>query len=157
MGRVVLLLGGNLGDRAALMACAEAEVGRTVGRVMQSSSVYESEAWGFDSADRFLNRALVVETDLSPIEVLDRTQAIERALGRGPKAPDGEHGAAGQRVYRSRTMDIDLLFYDDLVVESERLTLPHPLLAEREFVLTPLREICGGWVHPVIGKKVSEL
>ncbi|MDR2936336.1 MAG: 2-amino-4-hydroxy-6-hydroxymethyldihydropteridine diphosphokinase, partial [Rikenellaceae bacterium] len=85
------------------------------------------------------------------------TQAIEQALGRGPKVSGGGPGADGERVYRSRTMDIDLLFYDDLVLESERLTLPHPLLAEREFVLTPLREVCGGWMHPVIGRKLSEL
>ncbi|MDR2937275.1 MAG: 2-amino-4-hydroxy-6-hydroxymethyldihydropteridine diphosphokinase, partial [Rikenellaceae bacterium] len=74
MGRIVLLLGGNLGDRAALMAQAEAEVARTVGRVVRASAVYESEAWGFDTPDRFLNRVLVVETDLTPIETLDRTQ-----------------------------------------------------------------------------------
>lgn len=104
---------------------------------------------GASRAPPFLNTALTLTTSLSPLEVLDRTQEIERQLGRQRKSVAGR--------YHDRPIDIDLLFYDDLVLESERLTLPHPLLTERLFVLEPLREIAPEFIHPLLGRSIEEL
>ncbi len=132
--RAILLTGSNRGDRAALLEQARRLIEARVGPVVRASSVHESEPWGFEDPQSFLNQALIVETTLSPIALLDELQAIERELGRVRN--DGK-----REGYAPRPIDIDILFYDDLVLDSERLTLPHPLIGEREFVLTPLREI----------------
>jgi 2-amino-4-hydroxy-6-hydroxymethyldihydropteridine diphosphokinase len=152
MARVVILTGSNRGEKAALLARAAEQVGERVGPIVRRSGVYESEPWGFSDPESFLNQVLVSETNLEPLEVLDRTQSIEKALGRVRK-PDPPHAPR----YASRPIDIDLLFYDDLRLCSDRLTLPHPLIAEREFVLAPLREVMGDFIHPVYGKPIREL
>lgn len=156
MHRVVLLTGTNLGDKALHIRRAADRIGDEVGHVVLSSRVYESEPWGFDSTDAFLNQVLVVETELSPLAVLDCIQQIETSMGR--IRTESRSSVGGEtKNYESRTMDIDILFYDDSVIGSDRLTVPHPLICEREFVLTPLREILGDFIHPVIQKKISEL
>lgn len=126
-------LGSNLGDRKALIMEALRLVGLQVGRVERISSFIETEPWGFESANKFLNAAARVVTGLSPWECLARTQHIERMLGRTQKSTDGH--------YHDRPIDIDLLMYDRLVLHEKELTLPHPRIEEREFVKLPLREI----------------
>lgn len=148
MARIVLITGGNLGPVAENLTAARLSVEKSVGKVVCRSSMIASDAWGFEAPERFLNQVLVVETELAPEEALDRCQQIEREMGRR-RIP-----GAG---YRSRTMDIDILFYDRRIVRTERLTIPHPLIAERDFVLAPLEEVLPDFVHPVLGKTVREL
>ena len=156
MARVILLAGGNLGDVRQTLRTAQQLVNARIGAVLHCSHRYESEPWGFADAPKFSNQALEVSTDLSPAEVLDTVQQIERELGRNHAAEALEKAATGAR-YVSRPIDIDILFYDDLVVDSERLTVPHPRLAEREFALVPLCEIVRSKRHPVSGLTVGEM
>ncbi len=123
---------------------------------MRCSHRYESEAWGFQAAQPFFNQALEISTDLTPHEVLDAVQAIERELGRNRAAEQIEKAATGAR-YASRPIDIDILFYSDQVIGDERLQIPHPQLAEREFALAPLNEIMRAFRHPVTGRTVGEM
>lgn len=156
MARVVLLAGGNLGDVKSRLQRAQKLVNERVGAVLRCSHRYESEPWGFAAAGRFSNQAMEISTDLAPEEVLDAVQAIEAELGRDRAAEQREKARSGA-AYVSRPIDIDILFYDDLVLASERLTLPHPLLAEREFALVPLCEIMRSRRHPVSGRTMGEL
>lgn len=148
MARVALLLGGNQGDVKRTLQTVQQLVNSRVGAVLRCSHRYESEPWGFPAAERFSNQALEVSTDLTPHEVLDACQRIERELGRNRAAEAVEKASSGA-VYCSRPIDIDIIFYDDEVIGDERLTVPHPLLAEREFALVPLCEIMRQRRHPV--------
>lgn len=130
---VYLALGTNLGDLEANMLAAVNEIGRHVGAVVQVSSFLVSEPQGFESEHKFLNAVCKVETALTPYEVLSATQAIERTLGRTHKSVNG--------VYSDRTMDIDILLYDDISIQTPELTIPHPRIWERSFVFGPLLEI----------------
>jgi len=156
MARAVLLAGGNTGDVKRTLQTAQQLINDRVGAVLRCSHRYESAPWGFESADRFSNQALEVTTDLTPLEVLDAVQGIERELGRNRAAETLEKGRTGMR-YTSRPIDIDILFYDDEVIRDERLTIPHPLLAEREFALVPLCEIMRTRRHPVTGRTMGEM
>ena len=128
-----LSLGSNLGDRDAVLRRAIALIGERVGTVERVSSFIETEPWGFRSEHPFLNAACMVRTMLSPFECLEQTQRIERELGRTSKSQDG--------IYHDRPIDIDLLLYGDLHISTPTLTLPHPLMLQRDFVMVPLREI----------------
>lgn len=130
---VYLSLGSNLGDRHAAMCRAISLINDEVGTVDRKSSPLETEPWGFESKNMFLNMCVRVLTSLSPGQVLDATQNIERRMGRMSKSVDGQ--------YHDRPIDIDILMYDDLHISTPRLTLPHPLMHERDFVMVPLREI----------------
>lgn len=156
MARVALLMGGNLGDVKRTLQTAQQLINSRVGAVLRCSHRYESESWGFRSSDRFSNQALEVSTDLTPHEVLDACQAIERELGRNRAAEAVEKASSGM-PYCSRPIDIDVIFYDDEVLSDERLTIPHPRLAEREFALVPLNEIMRQRRHPVTGRTVGEM
>ena len=134
--RAVIGLGSNLGKRELYIRLANRLVEWEVGRVVQRSSVIETPAWGFES-DPFLNQVIVVETELSPLELLDVLQGIERRLGRTQKSTVED----GKPVYHARTIDLDILDYDRMRYHDDRLTLPHPRIAEREFVLASLREL----------------
>ncbi|WP_298526936.1 2-amino-4-hydroxy-6-hydroxymethyldihydropteridine diphosphokinase [uncultured Porphyromonas sp.] len=149
MAKLYLSLGSNEGDREMLLRAAIDAIDLLIGPVDGISPFIETEPWGFESKHPFLNIALSVETDLPAMDVLDRTQEIERQLGRQRKS------VAGQ--YEDRPIDIDLLCYDDLVLSTERLTLPHPLLQERLFVLDPLAEIAPQFLHPTLGKTIQTL
>ena len=128
-----LSLGSNLGDREDMLRRAIALIEERVGAVQRVSSFIETEPWGFESEHPFLNAAVMVRTTLSPIECLDATQQIERELGRKKKSKGGK--------YHDRPIDIDLLLYGDLKLSTPRLTIPHPHMYERDFVMIPLREI----------------
>ena len=156
MARVALLLGGNQGDVKRTLQTAQQLINSGVGAVLRCSHRYESEPWGFPAAQRFSNQALEVSTDLSPLEVLDACQGIERELGRNRAAEAIEKASSGA-AYSSRPIDIDIIFYGDEVIDDERLTVPHPLLAEREFALQPLAEIMRRHRHPVTGVTVGEM
>lgn len=133
MHTVYLGLGSNLGDKEGNLRRALEEIAREVGQVEAVSAFYKSEPWGFDSVNGFVNAVCRVRTLKSPEEVLDSTQVIERTLGRTSKSVNG--------VYHDRTIDIDILLYDDWHVSTERLTIPHPLMGVRDFVRIPLAEV----------------
>lgn len=156
MARVAILTGGNTGDVKRTLQAAQQLINARIGAVLRCSHRYESDAWGFADAPRFSNQALEVTTDLTPLEVLDACLEIEQELGRNRAAEAVEKASTGVR-YTSRPIDIDIAFYDDEVLDSERLTLPHPLLAEREFALVPLAEIMRSYRHPLTGQTVGEM
>ena len=133
MAKVYLGLGTNMGDKEMNLRTAVQWINDRIGEVTSLSSFYETAPWGFVSDNSFLNGAVCVETELMPLEVLHRTQAIERELGRTHKSVNG--------VYSDRIIDIDLLLYEDVVMQSPELTLPHPRIGERGFVLAPLRDL----------------
>lgn len=148
MAEVYLGLGTNLGDKEANLRAAVRAINEQIAKVISLSSFYATAPWGFASEHTFLNAAACVETLLSPIEVLHRTQEIERRLGRTEKSEGG--------VYHDRIIDIDLLLYNKVVMHTPELVLPHPLMLERDFVMKPLVEIAPNVIHPVLGKKLSE-
>jgi 2-amino-4-hydroxy-6-hydroxymethyldihydropteridine diphosphokinase len=163
MIQVVLLLGGNEGDVESSLAAARERIGELVGPLAAVSSLHRTAPWGTFAAPQqeFLNQALIVETTLAPEELLDATQQIERELGRrvpaGFRRKPALFSIKRPRIYHSRPIDIDILFYDDLVMRTPRLTIPHPLVQEREFALAPLAEIASDLRHPVLKLTVSEM
>lgn len=156
MHRVTLLLGGNRGDMTFALHRATEMLAERVGKVVEQSRIYSTEAWGFTSEQMFSNQAVVVMTELDLFALLDATQAIESELGRDRTQEQVEKQSSGER-YCSRTMDIDIMFYDDEVICDPRLTIPHPLMQEREFALEPMAEIEGERLHPVLGCTINEL
>ena len=135
--KVYLGLGSNLGDRKELLRRAIALIGERVGEVIRQSSFIETEPWGFESENKFLNAVILCETTLSPRQLLRTTQQIERDMGRKKRVND----KSLNRKYTDRPIDIDILLYDDLTVDEPDLKIPHPLMQERDFVMVPLREI----------------
>lgn len=144
-----LILGSNSSDKHACLSQAISSLEKQVGIVIQRSSVYESEAWGYKSENSYLNQALSLITSLSPHELLSITQSIEKDLGRTTKTVNG--------VYSDRPIDIDILFYDDLIVASHELSIPHPRIAERRFVLEALNEIDSRFIHPITKKSIHQI
>ena len=159
--RVYLGLGTNLGDREEIIRKAVALIGERVGQVVRQSSVIETEPWGFESANKFLNAVICCETTLTPRQLLETTQQIERDMGRTKKSNHSPLNAQcppsnaqrspfnAQRspfnvhrsTYTDRPIDIDILLYDDLTVDEPDLKIPHPLMYQRDFVKIPLAEI----------------
>ncbi len=154
---VVLLIGGNEGDRVSLIMQAMVLIADRVGTVSVASSLFETEPWGFESPQRFLNQALVVDTDLPADEVLHRVLEIEKELGR--IRPEGFEAASlsKEKIYSSRPMDIDLIFYNNEVINTKDLIIPHPRMHQRRFVLEPLLQIIPDFIHPKLHKTVSQL
>ena len=136
---VYLSLGSNLGNRRQLLLDAIEKINKKVGNVVRQSSFYETKPWGFESENLFLNAAVKVTTKLSPTELLEVTQQIEREMGRRKKTTFNSQLLTPN--YSDRPIDIDILLYDDLHVDLPELKIPHPLMQERDFVLVPLREI----------------
>ena len=130
-------LGSNLGDREANIRKAISLIGKKVGLVLRQSSLIETEPWGFESFNKFLNGVILVETPLTPRQLLKVTQSIERQLGRRKKSS----ASSSPSSYSDRPIDIDILLYDDLTVDEPDLKIPHPLMQQRDFVMIPLQEI----------------
>ena len=148
MAIAYLALGTNIGNKRRNMITAAALLAERVGDVLALSGFYETEPWGFQSENTFLNAALQLDTSLSPLELLKATQEIEIEMGRTQKS----NGA-----YHDRIIDIDILLYDNLVLQTPELTLPHPLMHERLFVMEPLAEIAPFVVHPVLKERIIDL
>lgn len=149
MATVYLGLGTNLGNKEANLRTAIYKLQERIGKQVSLSSFYETAPWGFESDHSFLNAAIGLETSLSPIEILHITQEIEKELGRTQKSVSGS--------YSDRLIDIDILLYDTLVLQTPELTIPHPLMTERDFVMKPLIEIAGNVIHPTRQKTLSKL
>jgi len=147
MEKVFLGIGTNLGDREENLREALTMIEKYIGRIICSSSVYETEPWGFQSENEFLNIVIEVITRLKPSGLLGRLLMIESIIGRVREGTG----------YKSRIIDIDILFYGDEIMETKALTIPHPNLHRRRFVLLPLSEIAPGLVHPVKSKTVDQL
>lgn len=142
-----MLLGSNLGDRQLFLKEADRLLQEQAGRILERSSIYETEPWGFTSKDLFLNQALKIETSLDPYELLKVIKAIETKLGRIRKT----------QKYSPRCIDIDILFYNDEVYFSDDLVIPHPRLHDRMFTLVPLNEIAPDYLHPILKKTIRKL
>lgn len=146
MKKAYLLTGGNIGDRLENLSKASRMIGESCGQIKAISSYYETAAWGKEDQPGFLNQAIELATDLEPHELLDRLLEIETALGR-----------FRDEKYGPRIIDIDIILYEDLVIDETRLRIPHPEMSNRRFVLTPLTEIAGKIMHPVFKKSMRQL
>jgi 2-amino-4-hydroxy-6-hydroxymethyldihydropteridine diphosphokinase len=142
---VYLALGSNLGDREANLALARRELS-TLNNILKVSSIYETPPWGVTDQPAFLNQVLAARTNLSPLDLLKSVKEIEVRMGRIPSVR-----------YGPRLIDIDILMYDDTILDTPTLTLPHPRMAERAFVLVPLLEIAPDLISPVSGERLSYL
>ena len=138
--QAITILGSNSGDKQTLLAEAVRRLG-TAGEAVLQSSLYETAPWGFTCEENFLNQVVVFETHLSPIDFLHQCLEVERRTAR----------------YTPRPIDIDLLFYDNEVMDTPELTLPHPRLHLRQFVLAPLAEILPTWEHPTLHRTIADL
>jgi len=148
MARIYLGLGSNLGDKETNLLQAIEHIKEQIGPIVARSVFFVSEPWGFDSGNTFLNACVAVDTTFNPTTCLRCLKCIETALGR-PKRVSGE--------YMDRVIDLDILFYEDLVLQDSDLIIPHPLLHLRNFVLTPLAEIAPDLIHPLFKKTIREL
>jgi 2-amino-4-hydroxy-6-hydroxymethyldihydropteridine diphosphokinase len=146
MHSVILLTGGNMGDRVSRLVQARKEIEKQIGPVEKASALYETAAWGNTGQPSFLNQVLRAETTLSPEEVLEGVLRIETSMGR-----------VRTEKWGPREIDIDILFYDMEVVNRKNLTIPHPEIPHRRFVLEPLAEITPHLVHPVLGVDMETL
>ncbi|MEX0884021.1 MAG: 2-amino-4-hydroxy-6-hydroxymethyldihydropteridine diphosphokinase [Cyclobacteriaceae bacterium] len=145
MHKVVLGIGGNLGNRKALLKRAELMLSKEMSFIARSG-IYESEAWGGKSTGWYLNRVLIMESSIDPFQALELIQSIEIKLGR----------RRGEK-WGNRTMDIDILYFDDQIISTEQLKVPHPQLEHRNFVLAPLAELLPDYLHPAVGRTQKEL
>lgn len=141
-----LIIGSNLGDRINQLELAKKMISSEVGVIAKESAIYETQPWGFDDQPWFLNQVVEVKSPDSPEEVLTRLKAIETRAGRTPA-----------EKWHARHIDIDILLCGDLVMNKKELTIPHPHLQERNFVLIPLMELAPELVHPVLGKTIEDL
>lgn len=146
MNEVYLLTGGNIGDRLQYLSKAKNQIEKRCGSIVQESSVYETAAWGKEDQKAFLNQVLRIETGLEPDTLLNTVLRIEEALGR-----------KRELKYGPRTIDIDILLFNNDIINREGLKIPHPQMQNRRFVLAPLNEIAAGKWHPSLKKTISQL
>ncbi len=146
VGKCHLHLGSNQGDRKVMIARAIQMIEVSIGPILGSSAMYETKAWGKIDQNDFINIALEVEHYLSPTGLLSQVNKIEDTIGRVRK-----------EKWRSRKIDIDILFMEDVVVDSEKLTIPHKWMHKRNFVLDPMAELAPDFIHPVLDKTILEL
>jgi 2-amino-4-hydroxy-6-hydroxymethyldihydropteridine diphosphokinase len=147
MPRIVLLLGSNIGDKRKQLQSALFLLEKKLGKVQMKSHLYQTKAWGNESQDDFYNMAVLVETGVSPDGALEKIFTIEKDLGR----------ERNELRYQPRTIDIDILFYDSLVMHKEALTIPHPQIQARRFTLLPLMDLMPDFIHPVLNKEIRVL
>ncbi|MDD2983754.1 MAG: 2-amino-4-hydroxy-6-hydroxymethyldihydropteridine diphosphokinase [Crocinitomicaceae bacterium] len=148
MAIIYIGIGSNEGDRLSIFQDALLQLKRNLGIFMHNSSIYETEPWGFESSASFYNAVLQFETEHGPLEVLNILQFIEKQAGRK---------RSEEAVYENRTLDLDLLYYDDQQIDEANLIVPHPKISERNFVLLPLAEINPDWIDPKHEKTIQEL
>ena len=146
MSKVYLSIGSNKGNRSVLINKAIDEIEKKIGTIISRSSIYQSKSWGFDSND-FYNLSLLIDTDIEPKSLLINLKKIEKSMGR--EDIDGS--------YSDRFIDIDILFYDNIIIDSEDLKIPHPKIEIRKFVLVPMLEIADDYVHPILNKTIRQL
>ena len=146
MNRAYLLIGGNMGNREMYLFAAREKIQDLCGEIVSKSSIYQTAAWGLEDQDAFLNQVVVLSTAFNPVELLQTILLIEESIGRKREVK-----------YGPRIIDIDILFYNDVIIQTDDLTIPHPQMQNRRFVLEPLNEVGPNLVHPVFQKTVSEL
>lgn len=146
MHKIFLLTGSNIGDSESNLLSASKFIHQQIGKVVAASHVYKTEPWGNKNQQLFLNQVLKIETELAPNTLMKTILEIETAMGRNRKIK-----------WEPRIIDIDILFYDDEIIDEENLKVPHPLIHERRFTLVPLNEIAPTFIHPKFKKTISEL
>ncbi len=161
MNEIYLLLGGNIGNRQRILHLAAKEIEKSVGKILKKSKLYETQPWGNENQDNFLNQVIFAQTWHTPKKLLDEILKIEKLLGR----------VRGKRKWSKRIIDIDILFYlknqkgvkdallkgENIILKTDDLEIPHPRIHLRNFTLVPLNEIAPWVFHPVLKKTVSEL
>ncbi len=148
MSIAYLLSGSNQGDRSRNLLDAISNINKMAGEIVECSPLFESPAWGFDHPSPFLNQAIKLKTSLEATALLQTLLLIESKCGR-------VRNSTGQ--YEARTLDIDILFYDDIIIDTDGLVIPHPRVHLRRFALTPLSAIAPQLIHPVTGKSIQEM
>ena len=146
MNTAYLLTGGNLGNRLNNLNRAKIYLEEICGQIISTSSIYETKAWGIKEQPDFYNQAIILNTTLSPFELLKKIHEIEKKLGRTRKIK-----------LCPRIIDIDILLYNNDIIKTKSLNVPHPFLTERRFALNPLAEIAGKVIHPILQKTISKL
>lgn len=146
MNLAYIQLGSNLGDRLGYLQLAMKLINNKAGSIARESEIYESEAWGFEDQPDFLNILILIETTLSPRDLLNVLQEIEKQMGR-----------TKIKKWSPRTIDIDILFYNQEIIDQPGLKIPHPFISERRFVLVPMNELNSGFIHPVSGRAIAEI
>lgn len=147
MDSIFLGIGSNLGDREKNLSEALKRIEDSIGIIRLRSSIYETSPWGFSSSEKFLNMVIEAGTLLRPSGLLGRILMIEAQMGR----------VRNEKQYRSRIIDIDILFFGNRIIDKPALVVPHPHLHERKFVLVPLAELIPGFIHPVFNNTISAL
>ncbi len=148
MKQTVLLLGSNIDNRLNLLASASSLIIAQIGPLVAASSIYESDPWGYDSKNSFLNQAVLIKTNFSPEKVLETCLSIEAKLGRT---------RLKNKTYADRNIDIDVLLYEELIICTDNLEIPHPRMHQRRFCMEPLAEIAPNWVVPTFQKTTSQV
>ncbi len=141
-----LIIGGNLGDRIGRLSHARELLSAQAGEIIVESNIYETQPWGYEDQPWFLNQAIELRSILSPTEMLEKIKQIEMEVGRTPA-----------EKWHARTIDIDILLCGQEIIKQNGLEVPHPLLQQRNFVLIPLMEIAGDFIHPILEKSIEEL